>query len=169
MGAVQSQNWFPHFAKKNPALLAGIHFYVHGPLFPARYYRRGPTSRAKLPQLFSSYSYRHAQNFFRIKYMFRIARAGIFPRSSLLGAGQVGFWEFGRGGSTGEGWGERGQFTSNLRGRWTIPITTGGCQVSRGGCKGNTKGCKGTTARGRRAIGNAPYIYVIVLYVQWND
>ncbi len=103
------------------------------------------------------------------QYMFRIARAGIFPRSSLLGAGQVGFWEFGKGGSMGEGWGKRGQFTSNLRGRWTIPITTGGCQVSRRGCRGNTKGCKGTTARGRKANGNAPCIYVIVLYVQWND
>jgi hypothetical protein len=33
--------------------------------------------------------------------LFRIARAGIFPRSSLLGAGQVGFWEFGEGGSVG--------------------------------------------------------------------
>jgi hypothetical protein len=94
----------------------------------------------------------------------------------LFGAGQVGFWEFGRGGSTDEGWGKRGQFTSNLRGRWTIPITTGGCQVSRGGAKetqrgakGTQRGCKGTTARGRKANGNAPCIYVIVLYVQWND
>ncbi len=25
---------------------------------------------------------------------------------------------------------KRGQFTSNLRGRWTIPVTTGGSQVS---------------------------------------
>ncbi len=33
--------------------------------------------------------------------MFRIARAGIFPRSSLLGAGQVGFWEFKEGGPVG--------------------------------------------------------------------
>ncbi len=33
--------------------------------------------------------------------LFRIARAGIFPRSSLLGAGQSGFWEFGEGGSVG--------------------------------------------------------------------
>jgi hypothetical protein len=32
---------------------------------------------------------------------FRIARAGIFPRSSLLGAGQSGLWEFGEGGSVG--------------------------------------------------------------------
>jgi hypothetical protein len=33
--------------------------------------------------------------------VFQTIRAGIFPRSSLLGAGQVGFWEFGKGGSTG--------------------------------------------------------------------
>ncbi len=33
--------------------------------------------------------------------LFRVARGGIFLRSSLLGAGQVGFWEFGRGGSIG--------------------------------------------------------------------
>ncbi len=28
-------------------------------------------------------------------------RAGIFPRSSLLGAGQLEFWEFGEGGTVG--------------------------------------------------------------------
>ncbi len=33
--------------------------------------------------------------------LFRIARAGIFPRSSLLGAGQLGLWEFGKGGTVG--------------------------------------------------------------------
>jgi hypothetical protein len=33
--------------------------------------------------------------------VFRIARAGIFPRSSLLGAGQLGFWESGEGGTVG--------------------------------------------------------------------
>ena len=33
--------------------------------------------------------------------VFWIARAGIFPRSSLLGAGQLGFWEFGKGGTVG--------------------------------------------------------------------
>ncbi len=38
--------------------------------------------------------------------VFRIARAGVFPRSSLLGAGQLGFWEFGKGGTVGEGWGK---------------------------------------------------------------
>jgi hypothetical protein len=42
----------------------------------------------------------------------------------------------------GEGRGKQGQFTSNLRGRWTIPVTTGGCQVSRGDIKGTLKGCK---------------------------
>ena len=33
-----------------------------------------------------------------------------------------------------------GQFTSNLRGRWTIPVTTGGSQVSGVRYKGDTKG-----------------------------
>jgi hypothetical protein len=33
--------------------------------------------------------------------LFRIARAGIFPRSSLLGAEQLGFWEFGEDGTVG--------------------------------------------------------------------
>jgi hypothetical protein len=68
--------------------------------------------------------------------LFRIARVGIFPRSSLLGAGQVGSGNLGGVGQLGEGWSKRGQFTSNLRGRWTIPITTGGCQVSRREHKG---------------------------------
>jgi hypothetical protein len=36
--------------------------------------------------------------------------------------------------------GQWGQFTSNLRGRWTIPVTAGGCQVSRRGHKGETRG-----------------------------
>jgi hypothetical protein len=69
--------------------------------------------------------------------MFRIARAGIFPRSLLLGAGQLGSGNLERVGQLGEGWGKRGQFTSNLRGRSTIPVTTGGCQVSR---RGTSKG-----------------------------
>jgi hypothetical protein len=29
--------------------------------------------------------------------------------------------------------GQRGQFTSNLGLRWAIPVTAGGCQVSRSG------------------------------------
>ncbi len=52
-------------------------------------------------------------------------------------AGRVlGIW---REGGLGEGWGKWGQFTSNLRPRWTIPVTAGGCQVSKGGYKGETK------------------------------
>jgi hypothetical protein len=64
------------------------------------------------------------------------------------GAGGVlGIWE---------GWvnwvtgGEWGQFTSILRGRWTVPITTGECQVSgrghKGEARGVSKGSKGSCA-----------------------
>ncbi len=52
--------------------------------------------------------------------------------------GVLGILE-GRGG-LGEGRGKWGQFTSNLRPRWTIPLTAGGCQVSKRGHKGETKG-----------------------------
>ncbi len=71
----------------------------------------------------------------------------------------------GRVGQLGEGWGKRGQFTSNLRGRWTIPITAGGCQVSRRGHKGNTKGTQGEAkenqqgekSKGKGAMYISPY------------
>ncbi len=49
----------------------------------------------------------------------------------------------------GEGWGKWGQFTSNLRRRWTIPVTAGGCQVSGKGIKRS----KEKSARGTRGIG----------------
>jgi hypothetical protein len=52
-----------------------------------------------------------------------------------------------------------GQFTSNLIGRWTIPVTTGGSQVSGVRYKEDTKGCQWG------AKGNAPCIYVNVMYV----
>ncbi len=68
--------------------------------------------------------------------------------------------------------GKWGQFTSNLRGRWTIPITTGGCQVSRRGHKENMKGCKGEDSKSKgweKANRNAPCIYATVLYVQRSD
>jgi hypothetical protein len=67
----------------------------------------------------------------------------------------------GRGG-LGEGWGKWGQFTSNLRLRWTIPVTAGGCQVSRRGHKGETKGRQ----RGAKSHGNcAMYICNCAMYV----
>ncbi len=54
------------------------------------------------------------------------------------GAGGVlGSWEGRVNWVRGSKW---GQFTSNLRGRWTIPVTTGGSQVSGKGHKGETKG-----------------------------
>ncbi len=59
-----------------------------------------------------------------------------------------GVWEFGRGGGEmGEGWGKWGQFTSNLRPRWTIPVTAGGCQVSK---RGHKEGDKGELAKGSK-------------------
>ena len=66
----------------------------------------------------------------------------------------------------GEGGGKWGQFTSNLRLRWTIPVTAGGCQVSRRGHKGEAKG---NQQGERKTRGIAPCIYVTVLYVQRND
>ncbi len=36
--------------------------------------------------------------------------------------------------------GKWGQFTSNLKERWTIPVTTGGSQVSGSGHERETKG-----------------------------
>jgi hypothetical protein len=57
----------------------------------------------------------------------------------------------------GEGWGEWGQFTSNLRLRWTIPVTAGVCQVSRRGHKG---GAKGGTSKGREKQGELRLVYM---------
>jgi hypothetical protein len=58
----------------------------------------------------------------------------------------------GRGG-LGEGWGKWGQFTSNLRLRWTIPVTAGGCQVSK-------RGNKGEPARGEKKQGELHRVYM---------
>jgi hypothetical protein len=52
----------------------------------------------------------------------------------------LGFWEFGGGRVWVKGWDRGGQFTSNLRPRWTDPVTAGGFQVSRKGPKGEAKG-----------------------------
>ncbi len=84
----------------------------------------------------------------------------------MFGVGQLGFGDLEGVGQLGEGWGKWGQFTSSLRLRWTIPVTAGGCQVSRRGHKG---GAKGKPARGEETRGIAPCIYVTVLYVQRND
>ncbi len=78
------------------------------------------------------------------------------------GAGGVlGNWEGWVNWVKGSKW---GQFTSILRGRWTIPVTTGGCQVSGREHKGEAKGSLARGVRGVRGI--APCIYVIVVCVQ---
>ncbi len=71
--------------------------------------------------------------------------------------GILGIWEGWVNWVKGSKW---GQFTSNLRGRWTIPVITGGSQVSGMGIQ---RGDKGEPARGARGI--APCIYVNVMYV----
>jgi hypothetical protein len=62
------------------------------------------------------------------------------PEVVLVRRGAVGFLGVWEGGELGELWGKWGQFTSNLRPRWTIPVTTGGFQVSRRGLKGKERG-----------------------------
>ncbi len=78
----------------------------------------------------------------------------------MLGAGNWGSGNLERVGQLGEGWSERGQFTSNLRGRWTIPVTAGGCQVSRRGHKGEAKGDKGELAWGEGKQGGLRHVYM---------
>ncbi len=65
----------------------------------------------------------------------------------------------------GEGWGKWGQFTSNLRPRWTIPVTAGRVPstVSRREYKGGTKGSQPGE---RKSKGNfAMYICNCAVYV----
>jgi hypothetical protein len=86
----------------------------------------------------------------------------------------LGFWEFGGGRVWVKGWDRGGQFTSNLRPRWTDPVTArrvpsrggrilsqlGGFQVSRKGVKGVARGDKGESARGDKSKVNAPCVNV---------
>ncbi len=77
-----------------------------------------------------------------------VRKTGLVPISKSRNIPEVVIARRGAGGVLGiwEGWvnwvkGRKwGQFTSNLRGRWTIPITTGGCQVSGRGHEGEAKG-----------------------------
>ncbi len=79
------------------------------------------------------------------------------PEVVVVRRGAVGVLGGGRGGvgQLGEGI-QTGSVYSSLRGRRTIPVTSGGSQVS-------GRGHKGELARGAR--GNAPCIYVNVMCV----
>jgi hypothetical protein len=85
------------------------------------------------------------------------------PEVVVVRRGAVGVLGRGRGGWVNwvKGY-KRGQFTSNLRGRRTIPVTSGGSQVSGRGHKGElARGAR--EARGTR--GNAPCVYVNTMCV----
>ncbi len=69
----------------------------------------------------------------------------------------------GRAGQLGVGWGKWGQFTSNLRGRWTIPITTGGCQVSGRGHKGEHEGVQGDNGKGQGKQVGVCHVYAMYI------
>ncbi len=95
--------------------------------------------------------------------LFRIARTGIFPRSSLLGAGQLGFWEFGKGGTVRGRVGQIGSVYKQPETEvddschsWRVPSKW----------KGTQRGSKGELARGARGIAPCIYVTVTVLCVQ---
>jgi hypothetical protein len=63
------------------------------------------------------------------------------PEVVVVRRGETGVWGAGKGG-VGQLGGryKRGQFTSNLRRRRAVPVTSGGSQVSGRGHKGGRKG-----------------------------
>ncbi len=89
--------------------------------------------------------------------LFRITRAGIFPRSSQKALGSWGFGNLEGGGQLGEGWDKWGQFTSNLRPRWTIPVTARRVPSKQKGIQG---GDKGEPARGDKKPGELRHVYM---------
>jgi hypothetical protein len=74
-------------------------------------------------------------------------------------------------GGLGRGWVKGGQFTSNLRARWTDPVTAtvGGFQVSERGSKGEQRGDKRgrqkEAARGDKKKGECAMYIVIYAHV----
>ncbi len=66
----------------------------------------------------------------------------------------LGIW---KGEGLGEGWDKGGQFTSNLRPRWTIPVTARRVPSK---LKGVQRGRKGSWQGEIKARGNAPCIIV---------
>ncbi len=75
------------------------------------------------------------------------SKSGIVPRSSLVGAGQLGFWEIGKGGTIGWRVGQIGSVYKQPETEeddschsWRVPSKWKGAQR---GVKGNSKGSKG--------------------------
>jgi hypothetical protein len=77
--------------------------------------------------------------------------------------GVLGIW---RGRVWGKGWDRGGQFTSNLRPRWTDPVTARRVPSKE---KGGRKGNKGESTRGDKKQGEcAIYIVICVrVYKEW--
>ncbi len=61
----------------------------------------------------------------------------------------MGFWEFGGGRVWVKGWDRGGQFTSNLRPRWTDPVTARRVPSKYKGVKGGAKGRQRGISKGR--------------------
>ncbi len=74
------------------------------------------------------------------------------------------------GGGFGEGWVRGGQFTSNLRPRWTDPVTARRVPSKWKGNKGNkgSKGSMGSKGNEQRETGKARgmrHVYIICVHV----
>ncbi len=61
----------------------------------------------------------------------------------------MGFWEFGGGRVWGKGWVRGGQFTSNLRPRWTDPVTARRVPSKWKGVERGARGKQGGISKGR--------------------
>ncbi len=76
----------------------------------------------------------------------------------------TGILEIWRGEGLGKGWDRRGQFTSNLRPRWTDPVTARRVPSK---WKGVRKGNKGESTRGDKKQGErAMYIVTVFVYIK---
>ncbi len=84
-------------------------------------------------------------------------RSRIIPEVVLVRRWAVGVLGIWRGEGLGEGWDKGGQFTSNLRPRWTYPVTARRVPSKQ---KGIQREREGELARGDKSKGNAPCIVV---------
>ncbi len=102
------------------------------------------------------------------------SKSGIVPRSSLSGAGQLGFWEVGKGGTIGWRVGQIGSVYKQPETEeddschsWRVPSKWKGVQRE---VKGNSKGSKGSKGKLRGGVkGIAPCIYVNVMCMWENN